>query len=126
MLGYHLVLDVPKLLGEVNVIVVRVCESSHLVPHTLYLFRTVTADLVDRGKLVNEFSFVVYSAKKLCCGIVGQRFTLPDMLRIEKLDGLGVIYCLVINAEQVCLSLAGFTVSQAVKLFEVGGGYLSL
>ena len=108
---YEIVLDIPELLGKVNVIVVRILESEYLLPHTADLSYAARLDLVERGKIVYELTVFKHFDQKLLCGVICEGLALPGAVGIEELDRLAVVNRLVVKADEVSLGLTGILVS---------------
>ena len=109
--GKHIVLDIPKLLRKVNIVVVRIGESSDLIPHALYFSFAVSLDLFDGGQLIDKLTGLVYLYLQFFCGEVLKHLAFPCVLRIKELYGLCIIYSFVVNAKQIGFSFTGLIVA---------------
>ena len=67
--------------GEIHVIVMRVLEAEHLVPHRVHLFRAVTPDFLDPRKVVDTGSL----PEKLLCSGTARKFS--TVLRFQIWSG---------------------------------------
>ena len=56
----HIMLNIPELLGEVHVVVVRIAETTHFIPHSGNLLLAMLADIGQRGKLIYQLAVLEY------------------------------------------------------------------
>ena len=114
-----LVLDIPQLPRQVNVVVMRILKSQHLTPHCVELLRAVPLYLLKRRFIVNQFSAAEYRHLKLPGSEIRELFLLPGEVRVEYRQRLRIVDSFIINAYLVGDSLSGLTTVKAVKLLEV-------
>ena len=84
-------LDIPKLLREVDIVVVRILKSRDLVPKGVYLLAAVALDLLDIPLLIDAFALAEEWLKQLAGGVIRQSFALPCEIGVKKLIGAGVV-----------------------------------
>ena len=78
-------LDIPKLLREVDIVVVRILKSRDLVPKGVYLLAAVALDLLDIPLLIDAFALAEEWLKQLAGGVIRQSFALPCEIGVKKL-----------------------------------------
>ena len=66
-------LDIPKLLREIDIVVVRILKSRDLVPKGVYLLAAVALDLLDIPLLIDAFALAEEWLKQLAGGVIRQR-----------------------------------------------------
>ena len=83
----QVVLDVPQLLREVDIVVVRIFKSFDLVPQGIYLLFAVAANLLDVRQLINQLALAEDGLKHLLCRHIFQCALFPGCQRVK--DGQG-------------------------------------
>ena len=79
----EIVLDVPELLGQINIVLMRILESLDRIPERIEFLGTVGAELLDRRAVIDEFAVIEDPYQELSCRIVFERLRLPCLDRIE-------------------------------------------
>ena len=115
-------LFVPQGLGEIHVIVMRVLEAEHLVPHRVHLFRAVAPDFLDPRKVVDTGSLPEKLLLQRHRPEVFDRLAFPDMVGIENLIRRRIVDRLLPQGQYVRDGLAGFPVKKPPQIFEAGVG----
>jgi len=84
----HFLLDIPKLLGKIHIISMRIFKALYLIPKLVCLGRAVAADIRRRGRGINAFSVLKNGHEQLAQMIICERFALPRVLRIKDFERL--------------------------------------
>ena len=103
-------LEVPKRLREVNIIIMRILKSRNLVPERVNLFRTVFFDFINALFLKYACSFAEQRLKKLSDGKIFNRLALPCVIGGKKLIGLGFVNRFARKGNNIGNRLAAFFV----------------
>ena len=115
-------LDIPELLGQIHIIIVRVVEAFDLVPQPVDLCQAVFPDLGSGGPVVNALSVLENRLQQFFCREVGERLFFPGVLRVKNGQRLAFINGFIVNAQQIRSGLSAFLFKKPIDLFPVGRG----
>ena len=79
----QLVLDVPQLLREIDIVVVRVLKALNLIPQRVDFLRAVVADLGGRGRLIDTLAAEKDRHLQFAHRVVGHGLALPGVVGAE-------------------------------------------
>ena len=116
-------LDVPQLPGKIDVIIVRILKTQHLVPQSVYLLLAVAAYILERRLVVHQLAVFKYRHMEFPHREISECLFLPCEIRVEQGQRLGRVDSFVIHAELIRDSLAVALV-YPVELLEMRVGYL--
>ena len=115
-------LQIPKLLRKVNLVFLRVDDSSVFGEERGYRLVLSRTNIFERGLVVNKFSVLENRHHKFFEFIVGERRFLPGLFGMENGEGLRCVESFVFEANQVRLRHAVF--EDTHDLFNAGIGGL--
>ena len=78
-----LVLDIPELLRQVNVVSVGILKALYLLPKGVHLALAIALYLGDVGGGINALARLEDGDEKLARGVVGNRLFLPGLNGIK-------------------------------------------
>ena len=92
----------------------RILPTQDLLPHRVKLCGTQSAGFLDIGNRIHLFAVIKDPLLKRNGSHVIKELSFPCVMRIEDLDGLGIVKLLVMDANQIRLCLAVFVVIETI------------